>query len=65
MMVQTRTRDVSKQKAIQDLLSIAREKFVADLRVDVSVFDQPAWDVRALRDVERWINLYPPYTVRS
>jgi len=49
-MVQTRTRDVSKQKAIQDLLSIAREKFVADLRVDVSVFDQPAWDVRALRD---------------
>ena len=50
MMVQTRTRDVSKQKAIQDLLSIAREKFVADLRVDVSVFDQPAWDVRALRD---------------
>jgi hypothetical protein len=42
--------DDSLQKAIQVVLSIARENFVADLRIDVSVFDQPAWDVRALRD---------------
>lgn len=38
------------QAAIQDLLAIAREKFAADLHVDVSVFDQSAWDVRRLRD---------------
>ena len=38
------------QTAIQDLLAIAREKFAADLHVDVSVFDQSAWDVRRLRD---------------
>ncbi len=33
------------QTAIQDLLAIARERFVADLHVEVSVFDQPVWDV--------------------
>jgi len=40
----------AEQAAIQDLLAIAREKFAADLHIDVSVFDQPAWDVRRLRD---------------
>jgi hypothetical protein len=28
---------------------IAREKFAADLHMDVSIFDQPAWDVSGLR----------------
>lgn len=36
--------------AIQTLLAIAREKFAADLRTDVSAFDGPMWDVRGLRD---------------
>lgn len=32
------------------LLAIGREKFAADLRMDVSVFDQAVWDVSSLRD---------------
>jgi hypothetical protein len=35
--------------AIRALLAIARQKFAADLRLDVSCFDQPSWDVRGLR----------------
>lgn len=38
------------QTAIRGVLTIAREKFAADLHMDVSVFDQPSWDVRGLRD---------------
>ena len=38
------------QTAMRALLAIAREKFAADLHMDVSVFDQPSWDVRGLRD---------------
>ena len=40
----------AEQTAIRALLAIAREKFAADLHMDVSVFDQPAWDVSGLRD---------------
>jgi hypothetical protein len=36
--------------AVRALLAIAREKFAADLRTDVSAFDGPVWDVRSLRD---------------
>jgi hypothetical protein len=36
--------------AIRAVLAVAREKFAADLRTDASVFDQPSWDVRGLRD---------------
>jgi hypothetical protein len=32
------------------VLAIAREKFAADLHMDASIFDQPAWDVSGLRD---------------
>jgi len=38
------------QTAIRALLAIAREKFAADLHMDVSVFDQSSWDVSGLRD---------------
>ena len=31
-------------------MAIAREKFAADLHMDASIFDQPAWDVSGLRD---------------
>ena len=36
--------------AIRALLAISREKFVADLRADVSAFDRAVWDVSSLRD---------------
>ena len=38
------------QTAMREVLATAREKFAADLHMDVSVFDQPSWDVRGLRD---------------
>jgi len=38
------------QTAMRAVLAIAREKFAADLHMDVSVFDQPSWDVSGLRD---------------
>jgi hypothetical protein len=38
------------QTAMRAVLAIAREKFAADLHMDVSVFDQPAWDISGLRD---------------
>lgn len=38
------------QTAMRAVVAAAREKFAADLRMDVSVFDQPSWDVRGLRD---------------
>src|SRR5438132_1959848 len=50
MMILTKPAGRSEHTAIQDLLAIARERFAADLHVDVSVFDQPVWDVRGLRD---------------
>jgi hypothetical protein len=40
----------SEHTATRALLAIGREKFAADLHVDVSVFDQSKWDVRGLRD---------------
>jgi hypothetical protein len=40
----------SEEGAIRALLAIAREKFAVDLHMDVALFDQPAWDVSALRD---------------
>jgi hypothetical protein len=65
------------QTAMRAVLAAAREKFAADLRTDVSVFDQPSWDVRGLRDrapsertrlctslnVGPWISHYPPHSV--
>src|SRR5665213_1619017 len=38
------------QTAMRAVLAIAREKFAADLHMDVSVFDRPSWDVSGLRD---------------
>ena len=38
------------QTAMRAVLAIAREKFAADLHMDVSVFDQPSWDVSGLRE---------------
>jgi len=40
----------SEERAIRALLAIAREKFSVDLHIDASAFDQPAWDVSALRE---------------
>jgi hypothetical protein len=40
----------AEQTAIRAVLAIAREKFAADLHMDASIFDQPAWDVSGLRD---------------
>jgi hypothetical protein len=36
--------------SIRALLAVAREKFAADLHMDVSVFDQQSWDVSGLKD---------------
>ena len=36
--------------SIRALLAVAREKFAANLHMDVSVFDQPSWDVSGLKD---------------
>lgn len=38
------------QTAMRAVLAIAREKFAADLHMDVSVFDQRSWNVSGLRD---------------
>ena len=38
------------EAAIRALLAIARQKFAADLHMDVALFDQPVWEVSALRD---------------
>jgi hypothetical protein len=40
----------SEQTAMLGVMAAAREKFAADLHLDVSVFDLPSWDVRGLRD---------------
>ena len=40
----------AEQTAMRAVLAIAREKFAADLHMDASIFDQPAWDVSGLRD---------------
>ena len=40
----------SEEAAIRALLAIARQKFAADLHMDVALFDQPVWEVSALRD---------------
>jgi hypothetical protein len=40
----------SEEAAIRALLPIARQKFAADLHMDVALFDQPVWEVSALRD---------------
>ena len=67
----------AEQTAMRAVLAIAREKFAADLHMDVSVFDQSSWDVSGLRDrstIERtgrctllnvgpWISRCQPHTV--
>ena len=40
----------SEEASIRALLAIARQKFAADLHMDVALFDQPVWEVSALRD---------------
>jgi hypothetical protein len=40
----------SEEAAIRALLAIARQKFAADLHMDVALFNQPVWEVSALRD---------------
>jgi hypothetical protein len=40
----------AEQTAMRAVVAIAREKFAADLHMDASIFDQPAWDVSGLRD---------------
>jgi hypothetical protein len=40
----------SEEAAIRALLAIARQKFAADLHMDAALFDQPVWEVSALRD---------------
>jgi len=40
----------AEQTVMRAVLAIAREKFAADLHMDASIFDQPAWDVSGLRD---------------
>lgn len=40
----------SEQTAMRALLAIAREKFAADLHMDVSAFGKPSWNVSGLRD---------------
>ena len=35
----------AEQTVMRAVLAIAREKFAADLHMDSSIFDQPAWDV--------------------
>jgi len=64
------------QTAMRAVLAIAREKFAADLHMDVSVFDHRGMSVGlgtgsplertrlcTLPSVGPWISRYPPHTV--